>query len=128
MRSIAHLVGCPYEAGGRDPKNGIDCLGLLLEYGAMLGWTRERMLAGVSVIDGDPPNGGSAWREVAGAEHPGDVAYWRPLGESSIPHVAVFVGGGRWLSATRGYGSHLLRSKNVIVHNPRFYRFERGGC
>lgn len=84
MNAWEDLIGVPYIEGGRDPSQGLDCMGLVLEVTARMGKCAE-------------------WREVDWTDRRrGDVLGLCVLGVTG--HTGVILDDHRMIHAARGKG------------------------
>lgn len=115
------MVGWPWREGGRD-RQGIDCLGVVLVI--------YRNVYGLELPDAFNVCGTDAQKVL---EHYGRVAeevenpalgdvVWVPTGR--IDHLGVYLGGGRYLSASRKQGVTIQR---VPLRCVKFYRVRPAG-
>ncbi len=107
QRAAERWLGIPYRYGGNDRK-GIDCSGLAVQL------YRE-------VFRYKLPRNAAAQRKLGYAVHPpylkpGDLLFFRFKGEEGIEHVAVYLGDGRFV--------HASRSRGVVINklNDPYYR------
>lgn len=130
--AVGNLVGIPFKIRGRDVHAGIDCIGLMLEVGKVLGHSEDDML---SAFDQRRGYGGEnvaeriSWQRLDPTDHMqvGDVAYiWYE--EESRPHVLTLVGHDQWLTTRSGARSHIARRATFESQGPTFYRYGGHKC
>jgi cell wall-associated NlpC family hydrolase len=129
MNDLQDLVGVPWVAGGRDPRVGLDCLGLVLEAARRRGLPAEEpadalervaQVQGWSIRDDDFPGD---WRPVEPPYETNDVLLlpgWPLAGENHLGYVA---GEGWVIHATRTVGVVLTRLETLQRHTRRGYRW-----
>lgn len=89
VRTAKAQIGKPYRYGGKDPKTGFDCSGLVWwsyrQHGSTLPRTAQQMYRlGTEIGKGDL--------------EPGDLLYF-DIGGKTPSHVAIFTGRGRFVHA-----------------------------
>ena len=100
---VASLLGAPYLWGGRSPA-GYDCSAFVQQVLLEQGWSLPR----------DARDQCRRSRPVAGAERPGDLAFFRRPGEPAS-HVGIALGGG-YFAHCRGR----VRLASVDSDNPLY--------
>ena len=110
------MVGWPWREGGRS-RDGIDCLGVVLFlYKEVYGLELPDAFTQTGT---DTQKGLEFYARVAGeVENPavGDVVF---LPTGTVDHLGVYLGGGKYLSASRRSGVTIQR---VPIHRVRFFR------
>lgn len=87
------LLGRPYRLGGRDPRTGIDCSGLVrLAYQPLQLELPYSARTQISV-------GSSVQLDSIG---PGDLLFFRNTNRRGISHVGLYLGEGRFIHASNG--------------------------
>jgi murein DD-endopeptidase len=89
VRTAKSQIGAPYRYGGKDPKTGFDCSGLVWwsyhKYGSNMPRTAQQQYKhGTEISKGDL--------------EPGDLLYF-DIGGKKPAHVAIFTGRGRFVHA-----------------------------
>jgi|GEM_PF-1768528 len=90
------LLGLPFIKGGRDPKTGLDCTGLVMEMLRRCGHDPEGLI--------DPETYGMEWMNVQGSIWPQDVVFLH-----DEKHVAYCVEKGLLIHAREGSGVSLAK-------------------
>lgn len=101
-------IGVPYVYAGASP-SGFDCSGLVMYAAAQLGVSLPHVAASQSSM-------GSA--VSMSALQPGDLLFWGSVGNAT--HVAIYVGGGRYIHAPQPGQSVTIQSMNY--YHPSFAR------
>ena len=115
MQRVRDLIGVPFVEGGRDPKTGLDCLGLVGIAARRFNPDADVPLvcighdATVDVLElysKERPR----WERIDAPE-PGCVVTMRidPARPDLVQHLGVFVGGKYILQTLRKMSSHLVR-------------------
>lgn len=92
---LRRYLGAPYVWGGASP-DGVDCSGLVVAvYGATLGLELPHSVTGL-LRAGKPV--------AAQAVQVGDLLFFQTRGGPAPDHVGIYVGGGRFVHASRGNG------------------------
>lgn len=112
-------IGIPWQHGGAS-REGADCRGVVQL------WLREQMALEVQPLSAFPASDAAdqarldaavaaALKASSGqAQERGDVVFFRPRNSPHIRHVAVCLGGGRYLETTR-HGTRVVNSLELIA-------------
>jgi cell wall-associated NlpC family hydrolase len=88
-RYALEMVGIPYRYGGKTPKGGLDCSGLVLYSYALAGKQLPVNLGGQRAASRPVPR-----KQM----RPGDLLFF-DLAEEGRPHVGLYIGGGNFVHA-----------------------------
>lgn len=118
------LVGVPYVPLGRNPDEGLDCLGVVLVVYERLGWPTHPV-GSIEYRHGDDEdhivrNAHLYWGEIQVPGLVGDIA---AFGSPVRNHLAVLVAENRWLHTSEHQGSHIMKSTTVQRLKPLYYRY-----
>jgi cell wall-associated NlpC family hydrolase len=100
------VVGRPYRYGGADPQSGFDCSGLVT-------WSYRR--AGLADLPRTAEDLERLARPVSLDEvEPGDLLFFRLTGKKKTSHVALYIGGDRFVHApSSGKGVEVVSFDHV---------------
>ena len=115
MQRVKDLIGVPFMEGGRDPKTGLDCLGLVgiaarrfnPDVAIPLEHIEQRATSDIRDLDATEKK---RWERIETPE-PGCIVTMKidPERPDLVQHVAVYIGGNRILQTLERMGSHLIR-------------------
>ncbi|GAB6081255.1 NlpC/P60 family protein [Desulfuromonas carbonis] len=92
VRTARRFLGVPYRWGGTDAEEGFDCSGLTLVCYRLNGLDLPRVSRSQF----------QAGRRVAKTElRPGDLVFFATRGGSTVTHVGLYIGDGRFIHAPR---------------------------
>jgi cell wall-associated NlpC family hydrolase len=89
--------GTPYEWGGNDLSNGVDCSGFVKELMGAIGGPNLPRTAHEQAFVGQAIHRYEDLR-------PGDRLYFKEPGDTKISHTAIYVGGWKFVHASHGKG------------------------
>ena len=115
------LLGVPYLHLGRDPREGLDCLGLVLEVQRRMGFTVADPVPTYGVDPGRAfaDNWAASWKHVDSPEV-GDAVLMQTPGRKWPNHVGVIVEPGRVMHTLAGVGvaveplARLIHARRVV--------------
>jgi cell wall-associated NlpC family hydrolase len=122
LADLRHLVGVPFVNGGRDPKAGLDCWGVIMAASRCYGWEVPDFRVGCKEsreIDGTfQREVAGDWREV-GVPTEGCVLAFAidPEMPDAVQHFGVYVGKGRFLHTLEKSGSIVSRIDHFYWRN-----------
>ena len=123
------LIGVPFIDGGRDPKTGLDCCGLVMELYRRFGHpVEDYKIAAVDVAkiaDTMANSTATRWGETH-TQAPGSVVLIRLSTDVWANHAGVCLGNGRFIHAYTPTGVCIDRLKKWESRIVGYYRPARG--
>lgn len=132
MHRLRDLIGIPFIEGGRDPRVGLDCLGLArLAAERLVGadtpddYVKEASTEDVTKFKQEAFK---AWEKIDEPEIGCAVAMsLDPERPDLVQHVAIYIGDGYMIQTLRKIGSHKVHMDNPLIKKKirGFYKWKK---
>ena len=120
--NLAHLIGIPFVDGGRDPKKGLDCWGLLMQASREFGYKVPDYnicaFCSPDIWEKYKVETGRLWRKVK-SPTPGCVLAFAtdPEMPDAVCHFGIYIGRGQFLHTLKKSSSILSRLDHFYWRN-----------